>query len=85
MGIVPEESETKEYGDGSPFGPQEVVQLTVPQKGALCQEKWPTLVQDAQRRFKASSSSSVRGQSEPSSRDKLRSASTLPPVWQRAQ
>src|SRR5215813_10191380 len=33
------------------------------------------------RRFKASSSSSVSGQSDPSSRDKLRSASTRPPVW----
>ena len=31
--------------------------------------------------FKASNSSSVRGQSEPSSRDRLRSASTFPPVW----
>lgn len=36
-------------------------------------------------RFRASSSSSVRGQSAPSSRDKLRSAKTFPPVWQRAQ
>lgn len=35
--------------------------------------------------FNASSSSSVRGQSDFSSRDKLRSASTFPPVWQRAQ
>src|SRR3954453_86436 len=31
-------------------------------------------------RFRASNLSSVRGQSEPSSRDRLRSASTLPPV-----
>src|SRR5580704_422520 len=32
-----------------------------------------------QRRFSASNSSSVRGQSDPSRRDRLRSASTLPP------
>jgi hypothetical protein len=38
-----------------------------------------------QRRFSASNSSSVRGQSDPSNRERLRSASTLPPVWQRAQ
>ena len=37
------------------------------------------------RRFSASNSSSVRGQSDPSRRDRLRSARTLPPVWQRAQ
>jgi len=37
------------------------------------------------RRFSASSSASVRGQSDPSSRDKLRSASTFPRVWQLAQ
>lgn len=36
-------------------------------------------------RFSASNSSRLRGQSEPSNRDKLRSASTLPPVWQRTQ
>ena len=36
-------------------------------------------------RFSASSSSRVRGQSAPNSRDRLRSANTLPPVWQRAQ
>jgi len=36
-------------------------------------------------RFRASSSSSVRGQSLPSRRERLRSASTLPPVWQAAQ
>ena len=36
-------------------------------------------------RFSASSSSSVRGQSEPSSRERLRSASTLPPVWHAGQ
>jgi hypothetical protein len=35
--------------------------------------------------FSASNSSIVLGQSFPSSRDKLRSASTLPPVWHRAQ
>jgi hypothetical protein len=40
---------------------------------------------DRQRRFNASSSSSVRGHSAPSSRDRLRSARTFPPVWQRAQ
>jgi hypothetical protein len=38
-----------------------------------------------QRRFSASSSSSVRGQSAPSSLDRARSASTLPPVWHFAQ
>jgi hypothetical protein len=38
-----------------------------------------------QRRFSASSSSSVRGQSFPSNFDKARSASTLPPVWHLAQ
>src|ERR1700689_11928 len=38
-----------------------------------------------QRRFSASSSSKVRGQSAPSSRDRARSASTLPPVWHLAQ
>ena len=32
------------------------------------------------RRFNASNSSIVRGQSDPSSRDRLRSASTFPPV-----
>jgi hypothetical protein len=32
-----------------------------------------------------SSSSRVRGQSERKSRDRLRSASSFPPVWQRAQ
>jgi hypothetical protein len=37
------------------------------------------------RRFSASSSSNVRGQSAPSSLDKARSASTLPPVWHLAQ
>ena len=37
------------------------------------------------RRFSASNSSSVRGQSDPNSRDRLRSARTFPPVWQRAQ
>ena len=37
------------------------------------------------RRFRDSSSSSVRGQSAPNSRDKLRSARTFPPVWQTAQ
>jgi len=36
-------------------------------------------------RFSASSSSSVRGQSRPKRRDKLRSARSLPSVWQRAQ
>src|SRR5579864_5009469 len=36
-------------------------------------------------RFSASSSSSVRGQSDRNSRDKLRSARSFPPVWQRAQ
>jgi hypothetical protein len=36
-------------------------------------------------RLSASSSSSVRGQSAPKRRERLRSASTLPPVWQRAQ
>jgi squalene-hopene/tetraprenyl-beta-curcumene cyclase len=36
-------------------------------------------------RRSASSSSSVRGQSAPSRRDSPRSASTRPPVWQRAQ
>src|SRR5580700_1091095 len=36
-------------------------------------------------RFSASSSSSVRGQSEPNSRDRLRSAKSFPPVWQWAQ
>ena len=36
-------------------------------------------------RFSASSSSSVRGQSDPSSRDRLRSANTFPPVWHFAQ
>src|SRR3974377_805929 len=35
--------------------------------------------------FSASSASSVRGQSAFSSRDKLLSASTLPPVWHFAQ
>src|SRR6185436_19615401 len=38
-----------------------------------------------QRRLSASSSSSVRGQSEPSSRESPRSASNFPPVWHRAQ
>ena len=38
-----------------------------------------------QRFFSASSSSRVRGQSDPSRRERLRSASTFPPVWQRAQ
>ena len=38
-----------------------------------------------QRRLRASSSSRVRGQSDPSRRDKLRSARIFPPVWQRAQ
>ena len=38
-----------------------------------------------QRRFRASSSSRVLGQSDPRSRDRLRSARTLPAVWQRAQ
>ena len=38
-----------------------------------------------QRRLSASNSSSVRGQSAPNRRERLRSASTLPPVWQRAQ
>lgn len=37
------------------------------------------------RRFSASSSSRVRGQSAPSRRERLRSASTLPPVWHCAQ
>ena len=37
------------------------------------------------RRFSASSSSSVRGQSCFNSRDSPRSASSLPPVWHRAQ
>jgi hypothetical protein len=36
-------------------------------------------------RFSASNSSSVRGQSEPNNRERLRSASTLPPVWQTGQ
>ena len=36
-------------------------------------------------RFIVSSSSSVRGQSDFKSRERLRSASSLPPVWQRAQ
>jgi len=36
-------------------------------------------------RRRSSSSSSVRGQSSWSSRDSERSASSLPPVWQRAQ
>jgi len=36
-------------------------------------------------RFSASSSSNVRGQSDPRSLDRLRSAKTFPPVWQRAQ
>ncbi len=36
-------------------------------------------------RFKASNSSNVLGQSPRSNRDKLLSASTLPPVWHRAQ
>ena len=39
----------------------------------------------SQRRFRASNSSSVRGQSDPKRRERLRSASTLPLVWQRAQ
>ena len=36
-------------------------------------------------RLSASNSSSVRGHSDPNKRDKLRSAKTTPPVWQRAQ
>ena len=40
---------------------------------------------DGQRRLSASSSSSVRGQSAFSNRDRLRSASSVPPVWHRAQ
>jgi len=36
-------------------------------------------------RLSASSSSNVRGQSDPRSLDRLRSAKTFPPVWQRAQ
>jgi hypothetical protein len=36
-------------------------------------------------RLNPSNSSIVRGQSDPSNRDKLRSAKTFPPVWQRAQ
>jgi hypothetical protein len=36
-------------------------------------------------RLSASSSSRVRGHSDPNSRDKLRSARTTPPVWHRAQ
>src|SRR5579859_2703644 len=36
-------------------------------------------------RLRASSSSSVRGQSDFISFERLRSASTLPPVWHRAQ
>jgi hypothetical protein len=36
-------------------------------------------------RFSASNSSNVRGQSSRNNLDKLRSASTLPPVWHRAQ
>ena len=43
------------------------------------------LLRWGQRRFSASSSSSVRGQSLPSRRERPRSASSLPPVWQRAQ
>src|SRR5467141_196890 len=38
-----------------------------------------------QRRLRASSSSSVRGQSDRNNRDKPRSARTFPPVWHRAQ
>jgi hypothetical protein len=38
-----------------------------------------------QQRFSASSSSSVRGQSDRNNLEKLRSARSLPPVWQRTQ
>jgi hypothetical protein len=39
----------------------------------------------AAERYAPSSSSMVRGQSSFSSRDRLRSASSLPPVWHRGQ
>ena len=43
------------------------------------------LQQGGDRLRHASHSSMLRGQSSLSSRDRLRSASTRPPVWQRAQ
>jgi hypothetical protein len=45
----------------------------------------PSFQLKSQRRFSASSSSRLRGQSAPSSRDRLRSASTFPSVWHLAQ
>ena len=42
-------------------------------------------ITDLQRWWSVSNSSSVRGQSDPKSLERLRSASTFPPVWQRAQ
>jgi hypothetical protein len=51
---------------------------------SACQIRRAGIV-SAQRFFNASSSSRVRGQSEPSRRERLRSARTFPPVWQRAQ
>src|SRR5688500_18781905 len=42
-------------------------------------------LEQSYRRRSDSSSSRVRGQSEPSSRERLRSAKTRPPVWHCAQ
>ena len=41
--------------------------------------------QEGYRRFRSSNSSAVRGQSSRNSRDKARSASSLPLVWQPGQ
>jgi hypothetical protein len=67
----------------SQVGLNGVLQLTVREPQRRCQEELLALVFADQRRLSASSSSSVRGQSEPSRRERLRSARTLPPVWQR--
>src|SRR5438876_10908452 len=54
-------------------------------KNAEAKGKAEAKAKEAYRFFNASSSSRVRGQSAPRSRDRLRSARTLPPVWHWAQ